>query len=106
MSRDKIERFEALVAREPDNPLHSFALAQICWGSGEFERAEQVYARCLELDPRWMMAAIRRGACLVALARWDEARAALELGQKLAVEQDHSEPFDEIRELMDQLPSS
>lgn len=105
MSREKIERFEALVAREPENPLHAFALAQTCWTAGEHERAEQAYARCLELNPQWMMAAIRRGACLVALERWEEAREALELGQRLALEQDHSEPFDEIRELMDQLPS-
>jgi predicted Zn-dependent protease len=100
----RIERFRALVAKDPDNPLHNFALAQALLGAGEHEQAERAFARCLELDPTWMVAAIKRGACLVALQRWDEARAALDRGAALAEAQNHDEPWQEIGELRAQLP--
>jgi predicted Zn-dependent protease len=100
----RIERFRALVARDPANPLHNFALAQALLSAGEHEAAERAFARCLELDPQWMVAAIRRGRCLVALQRWDEARAALDRGAALAEAQDHDEPWAEIKELRAQLP--
>jgi len=101
----KIERWRALVAQDPDNPLHNFALAQALLGAGEHEAAEQAFARCLELDPQWMVAAIRRGRCLVALQRWDEARAALDRGAALAQAQNHDEPWAEIGELRAQIPA-
>ncbi len=104
MNADKIERFQAFVDADPANPLHNFALAQALLSSGDMERAERAFARCLEIDPRWMVASIRHGRCLIALERWDAARAALELGAELATAQGHDEPFGEIRELMDQLP--
>lgn len=103
-AKARIERWQALVAQEPDNPLHNFALAQALLGAGEPAAAEVVYARCLALDPSWMMAAIRRGRCLIALARWDEAREALERGAALATAQGHDEPWKEIGELQAQLP--
>lgn len=101
----RIERFRALVAKDPDNPLHNFALAQALLGAAEHEAAERAFARCLELDPQWMVAAIRRGRCLVALQRWDEARAALDRGAALAQAQDHDEPWAEIKELLAQIPA-
>jgi len=104
MISDRIARFAELVAREPDNPLHSFALAQACLGAGDFAAAEAAYARCLRLKPDWMVATIKRGRCLIELERWDEARAALDLGAELATRQGHDEPWAEIRELMTQLP--
>jgi len=80
-------------------------LAQALLGAGEHEAAEQAFARCLELDPQWMVAAIRRGRCLVALQRWDEARAALDRGAALAQAQNHDEPWAEIGELRAQIPA-
>lgn len=106
MSAERIARFEAMVASDPDNPLHQFALSQALLGASEFDRAEQAFARCLQLDPNWMVAAIKRGRCLVALERWEEAREALDLGARLANEQNHEEPFEEIRELMDEIPDA
>jgi predicted Zn-dependent protease len=104
VSTDRIARFRALAEKEPDNPLHAFALAQACLGAGEWEAAEQAYARCLQLKPDWMVAAIKRGRALIELQRWDEARASLDLGADLAQKQGHDEPWAEIRELMGQLP--
>ncbi len=101
----KVDRFRALVEREPDNTLHNFALAQALLAAGDMAGAERAFARCLQLKPDWMVAAIKRGRCLIAQERWDEARAALELGADLATRQGHEEPFAEIRELMDQLPA-
>ena len=101
---NKIERFQELHDKQPDNPLHLFALAQACLAEEQFERAEKAFAGCLVLDPEWMMAAIRRGRCLVALGRFDEARESIEMGADLATRLGHDEPFDEIRELLDQIP--
>jgi len=100
----QIERFRALVAGDPGNALHNFALAQALLRAGEHGEAEAAFARCLELDPQWMVAAIKRGACLVALRRWDEARASLERGAALAQAQQHDEPWEEIRALQAQIP--
>lgn len=100
----KLERWQALVAQDPDNPLHNFALAQALLGAGEHGLAEAAFARCLQLDPSWMVAAIRRGRCLIALQRWDEAREALDRGAALAQAQQHDEPWAEIRELLAQIP--
>src|SRR5580765_142982 len=74
MSNAKIERWQELVARDPENPLHNFALAQAWLGAGDFAAGERAFARCLQLKPDWMVAAIKRGRCLIALERWDEAR--------------------------------
>lgn len=104
MSQQKIDRFTALHEKDPGNPLHIFALAQALMEDERWEPAEQAYERCLALDPDWMMAAIRRGRCLIALKRWDAARECLQRGADLATRLGHDEPFDEIRELLDQLP--
>ena len=104
MSAEKIARFAALAEKDPANPLHRFALAQACLAAGDFTAAEDAFARCLALKPDWMVAAIKRGRCLIELKRWDEARASLELGADLAQKQGHDEPWAEIRELMAQLP--
>ena len=104
MTSDRIARFRGLAEKDPANPLHSFALAQACLSEGQWEQAEAAYARCLQLKPDWMVAAIKRGRCLIELQRWDEARASLEQGADLATKQGHDEPWAEIRELMAQLP--
>jgi predicted Zn-dependent protease len=104
MTTERIARFRALAEKEPDNPLHRFALAQACLGAGDWAGAEQAYAACLALKPDWMMAAIKRARCLIELERWDEARASLDLGAELATRQGHDEPWGEIRELMALLP--
>ena len=104
MTDDKIERWKTFVAQQPDNPLHNFALAAAYLQAGDHENGAQAYARCLELDPSWMVAAIKRARCLVELKQWGPAREALDLGARLATEQDHEEPFEEIRELRDQFP--
>ena len=106
MTADKIERWKTFVAQEPENPLHNFALAGAYLQAGDFENASEAYARCLELDSGWMVAAIKRGRCLVELKRWEGAREALDLGARLAQEQNHEEPFEEIRELRDQIPDA
>ena len=104
MSQDKIERFAALVEGDPNNPLHTFALAQAHLEVEDYAAAETAYARCLELNPGWMMAWIRRGRCLIELKRFDEARELLDKGAELATAQGHDEPFAEIGLLLEELP--
>lgn len=104
MTTDKIRRFEALVSEDPKNPLHRFALAGAYLDAEDWEQADAAYARCIEQDPKWMMAYIRRGRCLIELSRWDEARQMLDRAAGLATTLGHDEPFDEIRGLLEQLP--
>lgn len=103
-STDRIAFFSNLVEQDPGNPLHRFALAQAQLDAEDWAAAEATYAVCLDLDQGWMMAAIRRGRCLIELSRWAEARQALELGAGLAEKQGHEEPFEEIRALLDGIP--
>lgn len=111
MSTDKsdadarIERWSRFAAQDPGNKLHQFALAGAYLQAARFAEGAQAYGRCLELDPVWMVAAIKRARCLIELRRFDEARACLDLGAQLAIDQGHDEPFAEIRELRDQLPA-
>jgi len=100
----RIERWSRLAAQEPGNKLHQFALAGAYLQAARFGEGAQAYGRCLELDPGWMVAAIKQARCLIELRRFDEARTALDLGARLAIEQGHDEPFAEIRALRDQLP--
>lgn len=103
---ERVARFAAFVEKDPTNPLHNFALASAMAQAGDHAAAEAQFARCLELDSEWMVASIQRGRALIALERWEEARAALERGAELARQQSHEEPFEEIRELMEQIPGS
>jgi len=94
------EHFEALVARQPGNELFRFSLAQALVAEGRAEEALVHFQSCAESKADWMMPRILLGKALLGLGRRDEARTWLESALRLAVEQHHEEPEQELRALL------
>ena len=98
MSRS--EHFATLVARQPDNELFRFSLAQALLAENRPADALEHLAACAERKPDWMMPRILLGKTLLALNRRAEARPWLEQALALAVAQDHDDPAGELRALL------
>ena len=75
------------VALDPENPDLHVVMGQVALGRGEIEMALTAFEVALEIDPRWLDAAIYRVRCLDRLGRRPEAVAALE--EILARDPDH-----------------
>lgn len=96
----RVDQFQALVDRQPDNELFRFSLAQALVAEHQHAAALPHLDRCLDRKPDWMVVRILRGKCLLSLGRRTEARAELEAALRLAVEQQHEEPERELRALL------
>jgi predicted Zn-dependent protease len=94
------ETFAPLVARQPDNELFRFSLAQALVAEHRLVDAVQHFKLCIEKKPDWMMARILLGKLLLELGRKPEATVELQTALKLAVEQSHDDPAHELRELL------
>ena len=99
----RVEQFQALVARQPDNELFRFSLAQALAGEGRGEEAVPHYEYCVAKKADWMMARILLGKLLLTLGRRGEARPLLEAALQLAIDQRHEEPEMELRGLLESL---
>ena len=89
-----------LVAKQPDNELFRFSLAQALLNEGHPAEAVEHLARCARKKPDWMMPRVLLGKTLLVLDRRTEARPWLEEALKLAVEQNHEDPERELRALL------
>lgn len=94
------EHFETLVARQPANELFRFSLAQALVAEGRAEEALVHFQTCAEGKADWMMPRILLGKALLGLGRTAEARPWLESALRLAVDQHHEEPEQELRALL------
>lgn len=94
------EHFEALLARQPENELFRFSLAQALLAEGRAEDAVPHLRACAERKADWMMPRILLGKALAGLGRKAEARPWLEAALRLAAEQHHEEPEQELRALL------
>ncbi len=94
------EHFGALVARQPDNEMFRFSLAQALAAEGKPAEAVAHYEFCVAKKADWMMARILLGKLLLQLGRRPEARSLLEAALQLAVEQRHEDPERELRALL------
>lgn len=104
MSAEKIAKFSKILEASPANHFARFGLANAYFDAGRFEDAAACYRKCLEAQDDWMAVHITLGRCLVKLHRYDEARHALETARVLAVRQGHSQPQEEIQEILSQIP--
>ena len=102
MTMDRVNRFDALVARDPGNKLFRFSLAQALDAAGD-PRAEEHYRFCVDVQDDWMMPRILLGKWLLAAGRRDEAKSVLQAAHTLAVAQDHEEPEAELSTLLSDL---
>lgn len=98
MSRS--EQFSALVAKQPDNELFRFSLAQALLTEGRPADAVEHLTLCAGKKADWMMPRILLGKALVGLGRKAEARPWLEAALQLAVDQSHEDPERELRALL------
>lgn len=100
----RTEAFAALVARQPDNELFRFSLAQALAADGRGAEAVPHYEYCVAKKADWMMPRILLGKLLVQLGRRADARPHLADALRLAVEQHHEDPERELRALLAELP--
>ena len=96
--------FAALVARQPDNELFRFSLAQALLAEQRPADAVAHLTFCAGKKPDWMMPRILLGKTLLNLKRLPEARPWLEEALQLAIAQDHDDPAQELRSLLADLP--
>jgi predicted Zn-dependent protease len=94
------ETFAPLVARQPDNELFRFSLAQALVAEHRLIDAVEHFKFCIAKKPDWMMARIFLGKLYLELGRKPEARLELQAALKLAIEQSHEDPERELRELL------
>ena len=97
--------FAALVARQPDNGLFRFSLAQALLAENRPADALEHLLVCASGKPDWMMPRILLGKTLLGLGRKLEARPWLEEALELAIAQDHDDPTQELRSLLAELKS-
>jgi|SRR5580698_2206447 predicted Zn-dependent protease len=95
--------FAALVARQPDNELFRFSLAQAFAAEGRGAEAVPHFEFCARKKADWMMPRILLGKLLLQLGRRAEGKPVLEHALGLAIEQQHEEPERELRALLAEL---
>ncbi|MCX6956394.1 MAG: molecular chaperone DnaJ [Verrucomicrobia bacterium] len=99
----RTDNFAALVARQPDNELFRFSLAQALAAEDRGAEAVPHYEYCVAKKADWMMPRILLGKLLVQLGRRAEAKPLLADALRLAVDQHHEDPERELRALLAEL---
>lgn len=99
----KVQKFQQLVSKNPDNELFRFSLAQALAEAGLHREAIDQLDACIAKKPDWMVAAILKGKSLLALGRPEEARPVFEQALQLAIEQHHETPEAEVRSVLETL---
>ena len=99
----RLEHFQALVVRQPDNELFRFSLAQALVADGRGAEAVPHYAYCAAKKSDWMMPRILLGKLLLELSRRAEAQPILEVALRLAIQQHHEDPERELRALLGEM---
>lgn len=92
--------FAALVARQPDNELFRFSLAQALLTENKPADALEHLIACATKKPEWMMPRILLGKTLLGLGRKTEAKPWLEQALHLAIAQNHDDPAQELSAIL------
>lgn len=95
--------FAALVAKQPDNELFRFSLAQALLAENRPAEAVEHLQFCAGKKADWMMPRILLGKTLIGLGRRAEARPWLEQALQLAISQSHEDPERELRAMLSDL---
>ena len=96
-------QFAELVARQPDNELFRFSLAQALLAENQPVQALEHLTACAGRKADWMVPRILLGKTLLELGRRTEAKPWLEEALRLAVAQDHDDPAQELRALLKEM---
>jgi len=100
MSATKITRFSELLAKNPDNALFRFSLAQALDQAGQSDAALPHYQHCAAGKADWMMPRILLGKLHQKLGNVAAARAVFAEALTLAIDQNHEDPEAELRTLL------
>jgi predicted Zn-dependent protease len=95
--------FAALVARQPDNELFRFSLAQALLAENKPAEAVEHLSACAVKKADWMMPRILLGKALLGLGRKPEAKPWLEQALQLAIAQAHDDPAQELQAILKDL---
>ncbi len=95
--------FAALVARQPENELFHFSLAQALVAEGSPAEAVAPFLYCVQKKADWMMPRILLGKIYLQLDRRNDARIQFTDALNLAIEQSHEDPERELRALLAEL---
>ncbi len=98
------DTFAQLVAKNPDNELFRFSLAQALAAEHRYVDAVEHSRICVRKKGDWMIARIHLGKLLLELGKNAEARLQLQEALRLAVDQQHEEPERELRGLLATMP--
>lgn len=99
----RADNFAALVARQPENELFRFSLAQALLAESRGTEAVPHFEYCVGKKLDWMMPRILLGKLLLQLGRQAEAKPLLSEALQLAVDQHHEDPERELRALLAEL---
>ncbi|WP_404422351.1 tetratricopeptide repeat protein [Nibricoccus sp. IMCC34717] len=99
----KSDTFREMVARQPDNELFRFSLAQALVAECRYLDAVEHFRFCVKKKPDWMVARIQLGKLYLELGKQPEAILQLQEALKLAVDQHHEDPERELRALLNDL---
>lgn len=100
---ERIRRFEALVAEEPDNDMAVFSLAGAYNQAGRYGDAAETYKKAIAVNPGLSKAYQLAGAALMADQREGEAVEVLTEGFKVAAERGDRMPQQAMGDLLDKL---
>ncbi len=89
--------------KDPHNPLFHFSLGQVLFQEGQWEEACEHLNYCVSSRKDWMMPRILLGKALLELERPQDARPILEEALQLAIEQNHEDPAEELRAILNGL---
>ena len=98
-----LERFQRMVAQNPQNGLARFSLGKALFDAGQFAAAREHLTLALATKPDWMVVQILLGKCDLALGNPTAAKAALQRALALAIAQHHDGPQTELEELLEEL---
>ena len=100
---ERISRFEALVAEEPDNDMAIFSLAGAYNQAGRYSDAAETYKKAIGVNPGLSKAYQLAGAAYMADQKTEEAAAVLTEGFKVAAERGDRMPQQAMGDLLDTL---
>lgn len=96
----RVAQFEVLVARQPENELFRFSLAQALVAADRGADAIPHLEFCVNRKADWMLPRILLGKELLKSGQPAAARPLLESALQLAIDQDHDDPAAELRALL------
>lgn len=100
MADDLIEKYRAMLAKNPANDLARFSLAKALFDAGKFDEAAKEFRACVDKKPDWMFPTILLGRCQIQLGDKAAAKITLEQARQLAIDQHHDGPLEEVDGLL------